>query len=214
MTTTTMMRGVLLLGWLAATTTAGRCQTVLYENTLEKSQPGPLPEEFMVMDGQFVIKSEGGNKVIQLPGAPLETFGVLFGPTAKENISASARFRGTAKGRRFPVFGLGLNGQSGCKVQVAPAKKVIELIRGDVVKASAPFAWESGKWTSLSLTVRKTGETWRIEANAWTEGSAPPAQPMITFEEKDPLFAGRAILWGLPFAGTPILFDDLKLTSE
>lgn len=183
----------------------------LYENTLEKLSPGKLPEEFMVLDGQFVIKAEGTNHVIELPGAPLETFGVLFGPTEKDNVSVSARFLGTGKGRRFPVVGLSLNGVSGCKLQVVPAKRVVELVRGDTVKASAAFEWQSGKWTTLSLTVRKADAGAKIEASAWTEGAVPPATPLIVFEEKEPLAAGRAAFWGMPFAGTPIWFDDLKV---
>src|SRR5437879_5945681 len=92
---------------------------VLYENNFEKAEPGKLPDELLVLDGAFVVKAEGGNQFLELPGAPLDTFGLLFGPTESTNVAVSARIYGTGKGRRFPTFGLGLNGVGGYKLQVS-----------------------------------------------------------------------------------------------
>src|SRR5881394_3431200 len=110
----------------------------LYENNFEKAELDKVPEEFLVLDGGFVVKEEGGNKFLELPGAPLETFGVLFGPTVTNNVSAAARIFGTGKGRRSPTFAVGLNGVAGVKLQVSPAKKLVELYKGEEVVASAP----------------------------------------------------------------------------
>ena len=68
-----------------------------------------LPADFLVLDGAFEVKEEAGNKFLELPGAPLETFGVLFGPTEKDGLSVGVRIFGTLKGRRFPAFGAGLS---------------------------------------------------------------------------------------------------------
>src|SRR5438874_13641621 len=54
---------------------------VIYENNFEKAEVGKVPEDFLVLDGAFTVKEEGGNKFLELPGAPLDTFGLLFGPT-------------------------------------------------------------------------------------------------------------------------------------
>ena len=54
---------------------------VLYQNDFSKGEIGKLPEEMLLLDGGFAVQDVSGNKVLQLPGAPLETFGVLFGPT-------------------------------------------------------------------------------------------------------------------------------------
>ncbi|MCI0534496.1 MAG: hypothetical protein L0Z50_04645 [Verrucomicrobiales bacterium] len=192
---------------------------LLFENTFQKAAIGSVPEEFLVLDGGFVVKEEAGNKFLELPGAPLETFGVLFGPTEKENIVASARVLAAGQGRRFPTFGLGLGGQGGYRVQVAPAKKAIELCRGDTVKASVPYQWDSGKWTQLKIQVRKIKEgEWKVEGKVWSQDQPEPAAWMIVSDERgklpdaEPRFAlpsGRASIWGSPYAGTPIRFDDL-----
>ena len=72
-----------------------------------------------------------------------------------------------------------------------------------------PFAWQSGAWTSLKLTLLKQGSGWVIEGRAWTEGTSPAA-PQVRWEVAGDLAAGRAAVWGSPYSGTPIRFDDLK----
>src|SRR5438477_4944539 len=108
----------------AAETNSTKAQSaqVLYENNLEKAEAGKLPEEFLVQEGNFVVKDLGTNKVIELPGAPLDTFGLFFGPTESSEVLVSAKIFGTGKGRRFPTFGVGLNGPSGYRLMMAPAK--------------------------------------------------------------------------------------------
>src|SRR5207302_2909423 len=85
---------------------------VIYENNFEKAEVGKVPEDLLVLDGAFAVKEEGGNKFLELPGAPLDSFGLLFGPTESVGLAVSARVYGTAKGRRFPTFGIGANGVS------------------------------------------------------------------------------------------------------
>jgi hypothetical protein len=55
---------------------------------------------------------------------------VLFGPTETADVQVSARIHGTGKGRRYPTFGVGLSGVGGYRLQVSPAKKLVELYRG------------------------------------------------------------------------------------
>lgn len=94
----------------------------MYENNFEKAELDKVPADFLVLDGAFEVKADGGNKFLELPGAPLDTFGVLFGPTEKDSLAVSARIFGTLKGRRFPSFGVGLNGVGGFRLLVSPAK--------------------------------------------------------------------------------------------
>src|SRR6266403_1840894 len=160
----------------------------LYENNFEKAELDKAPDDFLVLDGQFAVKAEGGNKFLELPGAPLDTFGVLFGPTEKEGDAVSARIFGTGKGRRYPTFAVGLNGQgtSAYKLQVAPAKKALELFKGDEVKSSVPYEWQSGAWTRLRLQVRKVKDGgWKVEGKAWKDGDKEPSAWMVSFDEKE-----------------------------
>jgi hypothetical protein len=182
----------------------------LYENDFEKAETGKVPADMLVLDGGFAVRQEGGNKFLELPGAPLESFGVLFGPTEKEGVSVTARVHGTGKGRRFPTFGVGLNGTGGYRLQVSPGKKLLELYKGDDVRRTAPFEWSSDKWTQLRLQVRKVKEgEWKIEGRVWVHGSPEPKDWTIAVDEKVEPRPGRAALYGSPFAGTPIRFDDL-----
>ncbi len=186
---------------------------VIYENNFEKAEVGKAPEDFLVLEGAFAVKEDGGNRFLELPGAPLDTFGALFGPTESAGMVVSARVFGSGKGRRFPTFGIGLNGVGGYRLQVSPGKKLLELYKGDEAVASVPYAWESDSWTALRLQIRPVGASWKIEGKAWKQGSPEPAAWPISREEPKEPAAGRASLWGSPFATTPIRYDDLSIRA-
>jgi len=186
---------------------------VLYTNGFDKAELEKVPDDMLVLDGGFAVKEAGGNKFLELPGAPLETFGVLFGPTEASGLAVSARIHGTGKGRRFPTFAVGLNGVGGYKFQVAPAKKLVELVKGEEVVGSAPFTWESGSWTTLRLQCRKVKDgEFKLEGKAWKQGEVEPKDWQISHTERAESPAGRPSVWGMPFAGTPIKFDDFLVT--
>lgn len=187
---------------------------ILYENNFEKAELDKVPSDFLVLDGGFAVKQEGANKFLELPGSPLETFGVLFGPTTNANVAVTAKIRGTIKGRRYPTFAVGLNGVSGYRLQVSRAKNLVELYKGDEVVASAPFQEKLDSWFVLQLENRKVGESeWKFSGKVWREKSPEPKEAIIHFTEKTEPVAGRATIWGMPFSGRPIQFDDLKLSS-
>jgi hypothetical protein len=187
---------------------------VLYQNDFEKAEVQKVPDDMMVMEGGFAVAEESGNKFLELPEAPLETFGVLFGPTETNGVSVTARVFGTAKGRRSPTFSVGLNGVGGYKLQVSPAKKLIELYRGDELLASAPHQWESGVWTMLRLQSGKTKEGGlSIQGKAWKQGAPEPKEWTISHVDKGEAPPGRPSIWGAPYAGTPIRFDDLSVNA-
>ncbi len=185
----------------------------IFTENFEKAELEKVPEGMLVLDGAFAVKAEGGGRFLELPGAPLETFGVLFGPSRGADVMVGARIFGTGKGRRFPVFGVGLNGVGGYRLQVAPAKKTLDLYKGEDLKASAPLVWESGKWTHLRLRITSSNKgSLAIEGKAWIEGAAEAAAWAIRHTEDGALPPGRASIWGNPFSDTPIRFDDLTLT--
>ena len=201
-----------LVVFLAAVCGSAEAQ-VLYTNGFDKAELDKVPDDMLVLDGGFAVKEEGGNRFLELPGAPLETYGVLFGPTEGSGLSVQARLQGTGKGRRFPTFAVGLNGVGGFKLQASPAKKLIELVRGDEALASAPFTWESGSWTLLRLQCCKVKDgEFKIEGKAWKQGDAEPKEWQISRTETTEAPAGRPSVWGMPFAGTPVRFDDLQVS--
>lgn len=184
---------------------------LLYANDFSKAEIDKLPEDLLVLDGNFALKEEGGNKFLELPGDPLETYGVLFGPAEGSGVAVSARIYGTGKNRRGPRFGVGLNGVGGHRLLVEPGKKQLALFKGDEQLAGVPFAWESGTWTQVRLQLRKVKEgEWKLEGKAWKAGTSEPAEWTLTYDEKNEPSPGRPAVWGSPFSGTPIRFDDLR----
>src|SRR5215813_10079308 len=127
--------------WIALSAEAQN--SVLYEHNFEKETVGKVPENFLVLDGGFAVKEEAGNKFLELPGSPLDSYSVQFGPTESSNVILTARISSTAKGRRFPTFGIGLNGIAGYRLQLSPAKKLLELYKHDASVATVPFDWNS-----------------------------------------------------------------------
>jgi hypothetical protein len=198
----------LLAFWLAAFT--AQAAEPLYKNNFEKTKIGEVPDDFLVLDGDFAVKQEGGNKYLELPGAPLDAFGFMFGPSARHGNEISARMFGTKKGRRYPVFGIALNGVNGYRLQVAPAKRAIELLKGSAVVAKVPFRWGGGEWLRLALRVEQTGAAeWTVSGRVWADGKKAPAKPTITHKEAKEPRNGKPSIWGSPYSGTPIRYDDI-----
>jgi hypothetical protein len=186
----------------------------LYTNNFESSALDQVPDDMLVLDGAFAVKQSGANKYLELPGAPLDTFGALFGINSVANVSVTAKIFGTGKGRRFPTFGVGLNGAGGYKLKVAPSKDKLELYKGDDVIATAPFKWKSGTWTEFRLQVRAVSAgQWVVEGRAWESSNKEPEKWDISYTEKTEPTPGRASVAGSPYSGTPIRFDDLAVTA-
>ena len=208
-----LLAGPTLLPAQPASNGSSSAGSVLYENGFDKAQLGQVPDDMMVLDGAFAVKASDGNKYLELPGAPLEGYGVLFGPTETTNIAVTARIYGTNDRRRYPVFGVGLDGVGGFRLRISQAKELMELLQGDQVLAKVPYQWKSGTWTIMRLRVRRIADTaWQVEGKAWMEGTPEPNAWMISCNPKSKPPAGRASIWGSPFSGTPIRFDDLKVT--
>lgn len=191
-----------------------RAADPLFLEDFSRAAIGKTPTNFLVMDGQFTVVEDAGNRFLELPGAPLDTFGVMFGPSQKENWSVQARFLGSGKGRRFPVFGVSMNGRAGYFLHLAPAKKSLELLKGEAIQATAPYeGWANGAWTVLRIQVEKESDSsWLVQGKAWKDGTPEPAEWQVRWKETAPPNSGRAAVWGMPYSGTPIRFDDLRIT--
>jgi hypothetical protein len=197
----------LLIGLAALTTYAAE---PLYQTNFEKTKIGEVPDDFLVLDGDFAVKQSNGNKYLELPGAPLDAFGFMFGPSARHGNEISARMFGTKKGRRYPVFGIALNGVNGYRLQVAPAKRAIELLKGSAVVAKVPFRWGGGEWVRLALRVEQTGAAeWTVSGRVWADDKKAPTKPTITHKEAKEPRNGKPSIWGSPYSGTPIRYDDI-----
>jgi len=184
----------------------------IYQNDFSSTEVGQVPDEFLVLNGDFAVREFEGDRVLELPGSPLDTFGVLFGPRRKSEVAISARIYGTSRGRRSPAFAVSLGGVAGYRLQVAPAKKAVELLKGDASIAAVPFSWQSGTWMQLRLEMRQAGEgSWRVGGKVWSMGVSEPESMIISFTTTNAPLAGQAGLWGKPYSGTPIRFDEVRV---
>ena len=97
-----------IIGWFAffslGLAALGQGKT-LYKNDFEQAAIGQVPPDFLVLDGAFSVKQEDGNKLLELPGAPVDSFAVQFGPAETDNIAISARIRSAARVGAIPASG-------------------------------------------------------------------------------------------------------------
>ncbi len=187
-------------------------QGVLYHEDFEAVEVGKVPDDFLVLDGDFAVEAREEGKVLALPGAPLATMSFLCGPTRFENITIGAKAHASRRGRRYPSFAVGLGGVRGYKLRVSPAKDKLELVKGRNIIESIDYQWKSDTWTQLRLRIRKPAEDkWVVEAKAWPDTAEEPNAWSLKLElEKKPT-PGRPIVSGTPYSGKPVLFDDVKL---
>ncbi len=184
----------------------------LFLEDFSRAKLGSVPSGLLVLGGEFSVKQSGKERFLELAGKPLDLHAVMFGPAKKDGVAVEARVFGTRKGRRsFPAFGVGLNGVSGYRLMVSPAKKQLELFKGDGVVKSVSFVWKPDRWTRVRLQCQSIQNAWMLAAKVWPESEKEPAGWSLTWAEKEPPLAGRATIWGAPYAGTPIRFDDLKV---
>ena len=184
----------------------------LFLEDFSRAKLGVAPLGLLVLGGEFSVKQAGKERFLELAGKPLDLHAVMFGPAKKDGVAVEARVFGLRKGRRsFPAFGVGLNGVSGYRLMVSPAKKKLELFKGDGVLKTVPFVWKPDCWTRVRLQCQSTGDAWILAARVWPESEKEPVGWSVSWKEQEPPLAGRATIWGAPYAGTPIRFDDLKV---
>jgi hypothetical protein len=185
-----------------------------YVNDFSAAEVGKPPADVQVAGGVFIVAERDGNKFLELPGEPLDTFGLLFGPAQGAETNVGVRVQSESTGRRFPEFGVGAGDIGGYRLMVLPGQKKLQLRKGEdpLADAEFPAPWTSGKWTELRLRVRKTdGAKWTVEGKAWPAGTPEPQAWPVSFEAATPPPPGRASIWAVPFSGKAIRFDDLKV---
>lgn len=187
---------------------------IIFSQNFENLQEDKIPDDIVIVDGKFSIKSENNNKFLELAGAPLDNFGVLFGPEIESDVSVIARFYSESTGKRYPSFCVGLFGISGIKLRVSPGRRAIEILYGEQIKSFTPFEWKEKKWVWLNLTVKKDKKRERsflIEGIVWYDGEEKKYFIKSEFSELPP--PGKASVWGIPYSTKPIRFDDLKIVK-
>ncbi len=180
----------------------------------QKLTVGPVPDAIMVVDGEFSIVEEAGNKVLQIGTEPLTEGAVLLGKSIKNGGTVKAKIKASSKRRSFPRFGVGLGGTSGFRLRVTPADKAVEIVKEEAQVAKADFAWKTDAWywVELSVVPSATAGNWTVEGRVWEDGQPRPEAPSITTTSPTAPPNGKASLWGAPFSLIPIQFDEVTVT--
>ena len=204
-----MMRLALLLGCFSlAESKAGTA----YENDFQDLAIGGEPNDFLVLDGAFQVQADGEARFLELPGAPLDNFGALFGPSSKTGRRISVTIQGQSKGRLSPAFGVGMSGLGGFRLMVSASKRKLELLRGDEVIKSLEYRWKSEGWTRLVLEASPQADsTWRVRGKVWNVSDDEPEGWTISLSNQSAPPRGKGSIWGHPYSGYPIRFDDIKV---
>lgn len=206
---------IILLVLLFAICGSNGAEKVLYSQNFESAIVGSLPKDMVVLDGRFSVKEENGNKFLELRGVPLDNYGVLFGEEIDTAAELTVRVRGEASGKRYPSFCAGLYGAGGFKLRLSPARRAVELFKGDELKASAPFEWKfETNWIYLKLRASQIDQSrWVVSGSAWYgEKTNQPPKWQVKFETEKPS-PGKASVRGIPYSSKPIHFDDITLVK-
>jgi len=190
-----------------------------YRTDFSHAAPGALPKDLQAVGGSFRVVDVEKNKLLELPGEPLEIGGALFGPAQTGPIEVRARAWGARSGRRFPEFGVGAGDVGGYRLMYLPGQRRVELRKGDevlkVLDATESINPDGWIWMRLRLAKGPDGR-WFADGTVWPDGaqaSGPVTPQRVNVEMKDPPPPGRPSVWGIPFSGKPIRFDDLSVSA-
>src|SRR5689334_13763925 len=120
---TTPTRNRLLAATAACLCCLALADTGSYTADFSGAEVGKVPPDVQVVNGAFAVADVNGEKVLELPGDPLDVFGVLFGPPSPPDVVVGARVQGETSGRRFPEFGVGAGDIGGYKLMLIPGQR-------------------------------------------------------------------------------------------
>ena len=190
--------------------------SVEFEENFSSLEAGSEPETLFILDGAYAVSQEENDKRLTLPGSPVGDFGLLFGPRVREkSLSLTFSFLATKKGRRLPALAAGLGGVRSYRFRLNAATGEILLFRQDVEIGKVAYQWESGAWCKVRFqAIPGDGENTRIRLKLWKRDADEPDEWLLDQVDPNGFAGGKCALWGYPYAGTPIHFDDLKIESR
>ncbi len=212
-----MMKSIWILILAALGPAMGRkAETQSFSYDCESWTEGDPPKtDVFVVEGKISIVNLSGNKVILIDPAELVDATAQLAVSGAGSSSVQAKVLASKAGRSYPRFGIGVHGMSGHRLMMNPARKTVELIKGDEVITTAPVTWTSEAWLNMKLeAIKGEGDAWKIIGKVWAADAAEPAEPTVATADTKLKGQGKASIWGAPYSGTPIYFDDLKVQVD
>ena len=187
-----------------------------YHEDFSSSGTGEEPESLFILDGHYSVQEESkGQKYLQLPGTPMGDFGLLFGPRIKDRgLALRFSFFATKKGRRMPSIAAGIGGVRSLRLRLNPAARSLVISHDETILKQVPFVWKDGIWWDVCFQAIPTSQNLtRVKCKLWPKKEEEPKAWFLEEEFKQEYEGGKCALWGVPYASTPILFDDLFIFS-
>jgi hypothetical protein len=197
----------------------------LYTNDFKQYKLDAEPDDW-ILDGPFTVRRFEDGRVLKLTPTMIDDYVALANPmisdaaiekllvTSSRSGQIRARIHTLRKGRRlYSRFGVGLGGDEGFKLLIAANAGQLQLWHNDKLLNKMPFKWASGQWAHLRLVVfPKDKSQWVIQGKAW-QTPTEPDKWMIGIRVASEPPVGRPALWGTPYAGKPIYFDDVIVSA-
>ncbi|MDF1755127.1 MAG: hypothetical protein P1U89_20225 [Verrucomicrobiales bacterium] len=175
--------------------------------------------QFATISGIWKSFEDEGEKMIRLSPEPIRDSRVDIGPILPTyNITVTAKVLAKEKGRLKPMMGVGIFGDFGITLRVAPARKKLELVQYGEIIADAPCEWVSARWFFIELTMKAQATAWRLEGKIWDAEKEKPEAPTLIHEALPASMThqlyGRAFLTGAPYTGLPIFYDKVTVRKN
>ena len=176
---------------------------------------GGEPENLFILDGKFLVTGNDDNKVLELSGSPVGDFGFLFGPRVMgKAMELQFSFHSIKQGRRFPAIAAAIGGMRGYRFRWNASARKILLFRDEVLLEEKLILWESSAWWQIRFQVLPHNQGQNlIRLKLWQKGTEEPKAWFIEHEDQFLFKGGKCVLWGFPYAGNAIHFDDLNVLS-
>ena len=187
-----------------------------FEEDFSNYLVGVEPESMFVLDGAYAVREESGQKVLTLPGSPVGDFGFLFGPRVREKtLELEFSFKSERKGRRYPSVAAGLGGVRAYRFRLNPAARKLMVHADDRLLAERPFVWKAGVWWKARFQATALSEDSSVvRLKLWPLTEEEPDSWLFEEESDFAFKGGKCAIWGYPYAGTEIHFDELIIRSK
>jgi len=187
---------------------------VFHEN-FSNTPLGAEPDSLFILDGAYTVQASGSSeRVLSLPGTPTGDYGVLFGPKIKDKaVELRFSFYASPRGRRMPSIAASVGGVRGLRLRLNPAARTLTFTLDEIVLKQTTLDWKGEQWWTVRLRVVPSTGT-HVMCKLWPSLEAETVDWLVdeTFEVEHK--SGKCALWGFPYAGTEILFDEIIVLSK
>ena len=176
---------------------------------------GTEPESLFILDGAYSVQTAGNNeKVLALPGTPTGDYGLLFGPKIKgKAVELCFSFYASSRGRRMPSIAASVGGVRGLRLRLNPAARNLTFSLDETVLKEIPLDWKGKQWWRVRFRVIP-GTGTHVMCKLWPSSEVETVDWVLDEVFQVEYKGGKCALWGFPYAGTAILFDEITVLSK